>query len=71
MNSGVASWYSSPVPATIGALAGILTNREWEPRGKYFLLTLLYAILEHAETSPRGDEVCREEKQAENTTRSR
>ena len=32
MNSGVASSYSPPAPATIGALARILTNREEEPR---------------------------------------
>ena len=24
----------TPVPATIGALVRILTNREWEPRGR-------------------------------------
>ena len=33
-----------------------------------FFLTLLYTILEHAETSPRGDEVCREEKQKQAET---
>ena len=34
MNSGVSPLYYPPVPATIGALARILTNREEEPRGR-------------------------------------
>ena len=65
---------SLPVPATIGALARIIINRDRvgaEKREENFFLTPLYTILELAETSPRGDEVCREEKQTEDTTRSR
>ena len=48
--------HSLPVPATIGALARILTNREEELRGreeKKFLVSL--RVFEHSGTLPRGD----------------
>ena len=64
--------HSFPVPATIGALARILTNREWEPRGrkrKFFLVSL--RVFEHKGTLPRGDgEIGCKKKSAEITTRS-
>ena len=57
MNSGVATWHSPLVPATIGALARIVTNREEEPKRreekKNFPVSL--RIFEHSRTLPRGD----------------
>ena len=56
MNSGVAACHSPLVPATIGALARILTNREEEPkrREEYFFPVSL-RVFEHSGTLPRGD----------------
>ena len=50
MNSGVSAWHSSLVPATIGALARILTNREEEPkRREEFFFLCLYVFLSTVE----------------------